>query len=1138
MKGSPSRIDSPLLAIEGLGTPPLTLVGLPPAARALALLQMAATWERPLVVVTSGDAEADRLTSDLRSLAGLTGALDPDAIVTFPALDADPWDGISAHSRVAVERMRSFWRLRQGEARLTVIPARALLLPVPPESALEPFFILVREGDRFPYADDAAWYQSARYRRVDLVSEPGEYSRRGGILDIFPPVADEPVRIELEGDRVVSMRRFNPADQRSTGRVASAALSPARETVMGRPEKDNLRAALAGGSAGRRLAEELETRGSFAGMSACARVIYPRAQDLPDAIAAHSPDEPVMVAHELELMLEQLRQERAGMLRAGRDDAAGLPGPEQLMVSAEALESSLRRAPVRLRALDIADEDAGNRTVHAFRATTMSSYRGRMGDLMDFVRAERVAGRAVWFLVKSEGRARLVKRLLDDHELEAKEPGDPDAGLVIGVAGISAGFVLPEAGLTVIAEHEVFGEEARYRKKSVIPTFTSDFRDLNIGDLVVHVDHGIGRYEGLSRVPGDGQDVDVMVLSYHGQDKLFVPITRLDLVQKYSGAGARSPALDKLGGTGWARTRQKIKKAMQDMAAELLNLYASRKTAQSHAFGLDTAWQQEFEAAFPYELTMDQQIAVNEIKRDMESTVPMDRLLCGDVGFGKTEVAMRAAFKAVMEGRQVAVLAPTTVLVFQHQNTFRERFGPFPARIESLSRFRSPKEQKAIVAAAAAGKVDVLIGTHRMLSQDVSFKDLGLLIVDEEQRFGVSHKEKIKKLRHNVHVLTMTATPIPRTLQMSLMGVRDLSVIETPPENRLAIQTHLLPFKEAVLEPAIRHELARDGQVYFVHNRVESVYAMAALLRKLVPEAKYGVAHGQMPEGELEDSMMKFLRGDFHVLVSTTIIENGLDIPRVNTLIVNRADQFGLSQLYQLRGRIGRSDRQAYAYLMVPPERTLTEVARKRLKTLQEFSDLGSGFRIAAMDLEIRGAGNLLGPAQHGHIAAVGFELYVRMLERAVLDMKEGEAEVVEGRAAINLAVSLKLPESYVSDEHHRLMFYKKISSVTSLDDLDRIRDEMQDRYGRLPAEGLNLLQVAGIRILAERLRVQQLDYRAGSLSVKFSETTPVDPETLMRFVAKRPDASFSPPGLLRIKGDLPEAPRLALAREVLTALA
>jgi len=602
--------------------------------------------------------------------------------------------------------------------------------------------------------------------------------------------------------------------------------------------------------------------------------------------------------------------------------------------------------------------------------------------------------------------------------------------------------------------------------------------------------------------------------------------------------GGRVAALDKLGGTSWVKTKQRAKKVMEDMAVELLNLYATRKTITGHSFGPDGEWQREFESAFPYELTIDQQIAVNDIKRDLESSTPMDRLLCGDVGFGKTEVALRAAFKVVMEGRQVAVLAPTTVLVFQHLNTIRERFAAFPARIESLSRFKSPREQKTVVAGLATGAVDIVIGTHRLLSKDVSFKELGLLVVDEEQRFGVAHKERIKQLRKNVDVLTLTATPIPRTLQMSLMGVRDLSVIETPPENRLSIQTHLLPFKEPIIESAIRHELARDGQVYFVHNRVESVYAMSALLRRLVPEAEFGVAHGQMPEKELESAMLRFLRGEFQVLVSTTIIENGLDIPRVNTLIVNRADHFGLSQLYQLRGRIGRSDRQAYAYFLVPPERTLTEMARKRLKALQEFTDLGSGFRIAAMDLEIRGAGNLLGQAQHGHIAALGFELYCRMLERAVQDLKAGGEPMPEFRAALNLGVDLKIPKEYIADEHHRLMFYKRIAGAASREELDQIGEEMEDRYGRLPRQGINLLELAGLRVLAEKLQVSQVDYKPGMLTVKFSDSSPVDPEMVLRFVRRRPDATFSPPAVLRIKGDRSEPERLASAREVLTALA
>jgi transcription-repair coupling factor (superfamily II helicase) len=1108
--------------------------------------------------VTRSDAEAEALARDLRSFARLTGAFDSDQVAIFPALDADPYDGLAAHLGAVCERVRSLWRLTRGRTRITVIPARALLVPLPPASLLEPYFVTVREGERFLRADDPGWFVSAGYRRVDLVSEPGEFSRRGGILDIFAPILDKPIRIELESDVIVSLRYFNPADQRSTGRAEAAPLSPARETILGPPEIANLRSALAAsgkGPAARRLIEALETQGEFPGMEACARLIYPGAEGLLDYIATASSRAPLVACDELDLTLEELRQHRAELLRAamasGGGTAEALPPPDSLLLPPERIEAHLAGAPIQIRQLAIMGEEEGAaapaRHVIQLHASSIPTYRGRMADLMKMISDEIAAGRTLFILMKSEGRVHRMKSLLADSELAAHEmsPGggtsaaeEEPGRLLLAMAEISGGFTIPEAGLTVIAEQEVFGEEVRHRKRSAIPTFASDFRDLNPGDLVVHVDHGVGCYEGLSRVGSDGYEIDVMVLSYQGKDRLFIPVTRLDLVQKYSGVGGRAPTLDRLGGTGWLKTKQRVKKAMQEMAAELLNLYAARKAVTAHSFSGDTDWQHEFEAAFPYELTTDQQIALNEIKRDLEGHTPMDRLLCGDVGFGKTEVALRAAFKVVMEGKQVAVLAPTTVLVFQHLNTIRERFAAFPSRIESLSRFKSPKEQKLVLAGLATGAVDLVIGTHRMLSADVAFKDLGLLVVDEEQRFGVAHKERIKKLRKDVHVLTLTATPIPRTLQMSLMGVRDLSVIETPPENRLAIQTHLLPFKEQIIAAAIHHELARDGQIYFVHNRIESVYAMASLLKRLVPEAEIGVAHGQMPERELEESMLKFLRGDFNVLVSTTIIENGLDIPRVNTLIVNRADHFGLSQLYQLRGRIGRSDRQAYAYLLVPPERTLTEQARKRLKALQEFSELGSGFRIAAMDLEIRGAGNLLGPHQHGHIAALGFELYCRMLERAVAELKEGAGEIPEFRATINLGVDLKIPEAYIADEHHRLMFYKKIASASAREDLERIREEMEDRYGRLPRQGLNLLEVAGLRILAERLKVGQFDYRAGSLTVRFDEGSPVEPEMILRFVRRRSDATFSPPAVLRIKGDRPDVERLAVAREVLTALA
>ncbi|MFQ5701070.1 MAG: transcription-repair coupling factor [Acidobacteriota bacterium] len=1134
----------PLLDIEELGIPasaeasiePITLVGLPPGARALALLSLAARRGRPIIVVTTSDASASVLARDMRGLAGLTGAVDPAVISVVPALDADPYDGLTAHLGTVSRRVRALWRASDLETPVTVLPGRALLLPLPPAKRMEPFFLDVREGGCFEQADRAGWFEAAGYRRVDLVSEPGEYSRRGGILDVFTPIRDDPVRIELEGTRVVSLREFRPSDQRSIRRIEQFTMSPARETVIEADEIERLRACLRDNPDGRRLEEMLQTRGEFPGIMACSRLLYPEARGVLDVLRAAGRSEPVIVCDELEMTLEQIRQERAGLLRAG-ESMQGLPPPEDLMVPADAIEQALGEAPVLFRHLDIEAEDG--RRQRRYRSSGMSSYRGRLPDLMSMIGSERRAGRTVWIVMNSEGRANRMGALLRDHGLEAA-PWRVGAGegLYLASAEISVGFILPEVDLTVIVEREIFGIEPRRRKRSVLPAFTSDFRDLDPGDLVVHVDHGVGRYEGLTRLEGDGREIDVMVLSYQGKDKLFIPVTRLDLVQKYSGAGGRPMTLEKLGGTGWTKTKQRVRKAMRDMAAELLNLYAARKTVRGYAASEDTPWQSDFEDSFPYELTSDQQIAIAEIKSDLESPVPMDRLLCGDVGFGKTEVAMRAAFKMVMDGKQVAVLAPTTVLVFQHLQTFRERFSAFPVRIESLSRFRTPREQKSVIAAMAAGAVDILIGTHRLLSKDVRFKDLGLLIVDEEQRFGVAHKERIKNLRKNVDVLTLTATPIPRTLQMSLMGVRDLSIIETPPENRLAIQTHLVPFKEPIIMSAIRHELERDGQVYFVHNRVDSVHAMASLIGKLVPEATIKVAHGQMPERDLEDAMMRFLRGDYRVLVSTTIIENGLDIPRVNTLIVNRADRFGLAQLYQLRGRIGRSDRQAYAYLLVPPERTMTELARKRLKALQEFSELGSGFRIAATDLEIRGAGSLLGPAQHGHIAALGFELYCRMLEHAVEELKRGGAPVPEVKTSLNLSVDLMIPEEFMAGEHHRLMFYKRIASATTREELDRIRDEMEDRFGRLPRQGLNLLAVAELRLLAEKLQVQQFDYRSGQLIAKFSETSPVEPERILRFVSRRSDATFSPPAVLRIRGERRETERLALAREVLTSLA
>jgi transcription-repair coupling factor (superfamily II helicase) len=607
-----------------------------------------------------------------------------------------------------------------------------------------------------------------------------------------------------------------------------------------------------------------------------------------------------------------------------------------------------------------------------------------------------------------------------------------------------------------------------------------------------------------------------MLLFYAEDAKLYVPVERLDLVQRYSSAEGHQPQLDRLGGLGWQKTKAKAKRAMRDMADELLRLYAERKLVGGYAFAADTPWQREFEDGFEYILTPDQETAIEDVKHDMEEATPMDRLLCGDVGYGKTEVAMRAAFKAVMEGKQAAVLTPTTVLAYQHYDTFRSRFAPFPVKIELLSRFRSAKEQKDVARRVEAGEIDVVIGTHRLLSRDVRFKELGIVVVDEEQRFGVAHKERLKHLKKRVDVLTLSATPIPRTLNMSLSGLRDMSLIETPPRDRLAIQTQVVQFSENVIKSAIELELGRGGQVFFIHNRVETIETIAALVQRLVPQARLVVGHGQMNEKEMERVMLDFIEFKYDVLVATTIIENGIDIPRANTIIINRADQYGLSQLYQLRGRVGRSNRRAYAYLLIPGEQELSPIARRRLAAIREFSDLGAGFRIAALDLELRGAGNLLGGQQSGHMDALGFDLYTQMLERTVAELR-GEAVEDETSVSINLGVDVAIPDEYINDMGQRLRTYKRISSARDEETLSRIRNEMRDRYGRLPESVEQLFGYALLRRLAEDIGVLSIDKTTDGVALKFSEKAHISPEKLTLFVSSREGRIFTPTGVLRL---------------------
>ncbi len=782
--------------------------------------------------------------------------------------------------------------------------------------------------------------------------------------------------------------------------------------------------------------------------------------------------------------------------------------PAELMLTREEIDRQLADATI----LEELGLDEGASTVSA---QPVASFHGRIADWVADVRDAQQRGDLVVFVAGTHGRAERTVELLRDYDVRAvmaSDAGDVVAGAVMVAEGwLSKGFRLrigaPEdqapslksqaPSLQVYVETDIFEEERRKgggkRARSLAATFLSDLRDLKVGDLIVHVDHGIGQFVGLKQISVGNGDVvqEFLELRYHADAKLFVPVERLDLIQKYSGGS--KPPLDRLGGTTWERAKTKVKKAMRDMAEELLKLYAARKAVPGHAFSADTHWQEEFEGAFEFELTPDQATAIADIKRDMESPTPMDRLLCGDVGYGKTEVAMRAAFKAVMDGKQVAFLAPTTILATQHLKTLRDRFAAFPAKIDMVSRFRTKQEIKLALEELAAGRLDVIVGTHRLLSKDVEFRDLGLLVVDEEQRFGVAHKERIKQMRKKVDVLTMTATPIPRTLNMSLVGIRDMSVIETPPKDRLAIQTNVVKFDSNVIVRAIRAEIARGGQVFFVHNRVESIYSMGNLIQRLVPEARVVIGHGQMAEDTLEKAMLDFMAHHYDVLLATTIVENGLDIPNANTIVINRADRYGLSQLYQLRGRVGRSDRAAYAFLLIPPEEALSPVARKRLSAIKEFSELGSGFRVAALDLEIRGAGNLLGGEQSGTIDAVGFEMYMKLLEDTIRELK-GEDLEDDLRATVNLKVDFRLDEDYVPDMNQRLMIYRRMAAARSEEEIARLVDEVRDRYGPPPTAVLNLADFGRIRVLADSLGIETIDRDSSAVVFKFRDRTKVDP--------------------------------------------
>ena len=976
------------------------------------------------------------------------------------------------------------------------------------------------------------------YNQVDVVEMPGEFAHRGGLLDVYPPELDRPVRIELFGDEVESIRKFDPSTQRSAATTEEVVLLPLTETPVEEETLAAINARLSGGRlAGDQEAIEESVRATgvavFPGWELYAPMVGARESIfdlLPGAVVLLDEPDALEEAHDAWWTRVTEAHERSLV--------GNLVRPEDLYLTPEQWRARLQHATViAVEQLGIEGSDGGEHLTLQTQPTTR--FHGSVAAMTEEVGRLAREGQRVVFAVSSTGEVERLADVFNEYNLSFRigsrtpKPGsevyveestyfeEDVAATTIVKAYVPEGVALPEAKLVLFGARDLFDEPEvslahPQRQKSKVSAFLSDFRDLAVGDYVVHVEHGIGQYQGLKEVPQeDGGTVEFMVLEYAEGARLYVPLTRLDLVQKYRSSEGVKPVLNRLGTQQWQKTKARVKKAMKDMAEELLKLYAVRKTAEGHAFAADTEWQREFEDTFEFSETEDQMNAILDVKRDMESATPMDRLLCGDVGYGKTEVGMRAAFKAVNDNRQVAVLAPTTVLAFQHYNTFRQRFAAFPIKIEMLSRFRTAKQQKETIAKLEAGEVDIVIGTHRVLSKDVKFSDLGLVIVDEEQRFGVRHKERLKQLRKEVDVLTMSATPIPRTLHMSLLGLRDMSVIETPPKDRMAIQTVVAAWDEKLLRSAIEKELERGGQVYFVHNRVESIYEIADKIREMSPKARILVGHGQMPESELERIMLAFMRHEADILVATTIIENGLDIPLCNTIIINRADRHGLSELYQLRGRVGRSDRRAYAYLLIPPDRDLTDLARRRLAALKEFSDLGAGFKIAALDLELRGAGNLLGGQQSGHIEAVGFELYTTMLERTVRELK-GELREEAPETQLNLGLNIRIPADYISEENQRLRMYKRVAGVESESQLADVAGELGDRYGAPPPAVHNLLEYAALKLLSQRIGVAQIERRREAVSIRFTEKAAVDPERLARFVAEEPGSQFTPAGVLK----------------------
>jgi len=1129
--------------IQSLDTPQVTaLYGLPEGIRAYLAAAVYAQTGKPVLMVTPSDLVAARAAEDAAWLLGGQAASLPSREIQFAR-------GASSQEN-SWRRLETLHRLSQGDVKVLCVSMESLMHRLVPMDLFRQATLRLMVADRIEPTELMDHLVRSGYERVEMVEGKGQCAMRGAIIDVYPPSETHALRMEFFDDEVDSIRAFDCISQRSLHTVKQAVLSPACEVLL--PEEkwqsaaERLRVAASHlGETGEKasnlfedlppLPEEEETLDFDVKLKAPQALAMERKSGLllqeADLVEKGMPfrrinafvsvlseetvtvfdwlkncvifwDQPDQLKDRAEARMLGFQEELLQAMERGdavKDQASLLY--DYTEIASKARTSSIVTLSEFLRGMGGMDPQ----TLIEIDAKGIAAYQSQVKELAKDVKNWRQAGYGIAILSGGVARGKRLQQSLSEMEVPATFTETLGNNLVASEAiilpgSLQKGFVWPQARMVLVSDSDVYGagyRKARQRKQSAGEKIAA-FTDLKVGDYVVHEDHGVGIYQGTVRLQSEGTYRDYLYIQYLGSDKLYVPTEQLDRVQRFIGNQDTPPKLNKLGGGEWQRQKNKVKAGLKAMAFDLVKLYAQRTVQKGYAFHADTPWQRQFEDQFHYELTPDQQRSVQEITRDMESPTNMDRLLCGDVGYGKTEVALRAAFKAVMDGKQVALLAPTTILAQQHYNTILRRFEGFPVTVEMVSRFKSPKEVKDAITRTSLGEVDILVGTHRLLNKDVKFKDLGLLIVDEEQRFGVGHKETIKNLKNQVDVLTLSATPIPRTLHMSMVGIRDMSLLETPPEERFPVQTHVLEYSDAVIRDAILRELNRGGQVYFLYNRVRSIEQFYTRLKALVPEARIGVAHGQMREHALEDVMMDFYSGSFDVLLCTTIIESGLDVPTANTLIVFDADRFGLSQLYQLRGRVGRSNRQAYAYFTVRPDRMLSETAQKRLAAIREFTEFGAGFRVAMRDLEIRGAGNVLGPEQHGHLSTVGYDMYCKLIEQTLREVK-GEAGIPsELETRVDLKVDAFLPSEYVRDERQRMEMYKRIATMDSREAREDIEEEMLDRFGEAPAAVDNLMDIAHLRFLARKLGIAQVTWRKGCLHMRFDDHYAPDPLKLL----------------------------------------